>query len=264
MRSLSADSSARPLGNHNRCWVWGRNVVRETLRAKVWFPLEIRLSPRCPEELRREIHGHASQLNLPVTEVTDTDLGKCCRAEDHQGVALRLPEFPYVEFSDLQRQPQPPTRWLVLDGIQDSFNFGAMIRSAVELGTDALLIGESGQVGINSQVARSSAGAINYVPVSRVPSLATALQQLRSGGTRVIAASEKAEMALPEVDFRGSTAIVVGNEGHGVSAAVLEQCDVQVRIPSTHRVGSLNAAVAAGIVCYERQRQQPSSEKKSS
>lgn len=243
------------VGNHNRCWIWGRHAVLETLRAGVWLPVEVVLSPRCASEIAEEIRWRTRQLQVPCQELTDVAVGRLCRSDEHQGLAAQLPEFPYLQVSELLQRQSVPQRWLVLDGIQDSFNFGAMIRSAVELGTEAVLIGTHAQSAVNSQVVRSSAGAINHLPIARATQLSTAIQELKAAGLRLVGASEKATQRLQDCDWQGATAILIGNEGRGISPELWGLCDAHVRIPTTACVGSLNAAVAAGIVCYERWRQ---------
>lgn len=247
--------SPRLVGNHNRSWIWGRNVVLETLRGEVWKPLQVCLSPRCHAEFTAEIQRRSAAWGVPVQQVSDAELHTRCRAEDHQGLAAQMPPFPYRDLSDLVGTPDSPRRWLVLDGVQDSFNVGAMLRSALELGTDAVLLGAAGQSGINSQVARSSAGAVNHLPIARCDPLTAGVELLQQHHVKLIAASEKATHRLQDIDWSGATAIIVGNEGRGVSPGVWSLCDAVVQIPTTNRIGSLNAAVAAGICCYERWRQ---------
>lgn len=247
--------SRKLLGSHNRSWIWGRHAVWATLDVGRWTPLELVTTPRCLEALRQSVHRLAAERQIPLEELTDAELARRCRADDHQGLAARMPEFPYTDFESLLAQSCPPTAWLVLDGIQDSFNVGAIIRSSVELGIEVVLLGAAGQSGVNSQVVRSSAGAVNHLPIVRVPELSTAMQRLMEAGIIGIAASEKSSRLLESVDLTRPVAIVIGNEAHGVSADVLSHCDEQVRIPISNRVGSLNAAVAAGIFCYELVRQ---------
>lgn len=243
----------RPRGvSHNRQWLWGRHAVMETIRASLWIPLELALSPRCPAEIGREVQQWARQYSVPVIEENDAALTKRCRSEEHQGIAARLPEFPYASFDTLC---QTAAVWLVLDRIHDSHNFGAMVRSAVGLGVDAVLVGETEQSAVNRQVVQSSAGAVNLLPIARVANLVDAVTVLHRRGVKIVAASEKAEQTIFTADLRPPVAIIIGNEGRGVSAELLARCNLPVRIPMANQLGSLNAAVAAGIVCYEVQRQ---------
>jgi 23S rRNA (guanosine2251-2'-O)-methyltransferase len=253
--SRGGSTVVKLLGSHNRCWIWGRHAVGVTLRAGRWTPLEVAVTPRCPEELRAEVRRLTTAAQIPLVELTDAELIQRCRAEDHQGLAAKLPAFPYASLDELLARTPPTTAWLVLDRLQDSFNVGAIVRSAVELGIDALLIGTAGQAGVNSQVVRSSAGAVNLLPIVRDTSLPEALRTLIAAGVTVIAASEKGASPLDAVDLTRPVAIVIGNEGEGISPEVLALCSERARIPINNRVGSLNAAVAAGIVCYELVRQ---------
>lgn len=243
------------LTNHNRCWIWGRNVVLETLRAARWPVLELLLSERAEPDAARETRRAAERLDIPLQVVSDDQLQKTCRVGDHQGFAARMSEFPYLALADLWPLLPAAPRLVVLDHIQDPFNLGAILRSAEVLGCDGLILGHDGQSGVNSQVARSSAGAVNHVPIVRVDNLSEALGQLTQRGIACWAASEKSSRPAWEVDLRGGTAIVIGNEGRGVDPELLARCAGALQIPVAGRVGSLNAAVSAGILFYEVQRQ---------
>ena len=227
----------------------------ETLRAGKWRPLELALSPRCPAELAREVQQWANRHGVGCVQESDSALAKRCRSDEHQGLAARLPEFPYADFEGLVASIGDQATWLVLDRIHDSHNFGAMVRSAVGLGVNAVLVGEAEQSAVNRQVVQSSVGAVNLVPIARVVSLQAALSSLQARGVRIVAASEKADCDLFTADLRTPLVIIVGNEGRGVDPALLALCTQQVRIPMGNHLGSLNAAVAAGIVCYEALRQ---------
>lgn len=250
---------AATLGSHNRSWIWGRHAVLETLRAGGWRPLEVLLSPRCAAEVQSEVRRHTHRLQVPLQEASDVDLRRRCRADDHQGLAALMPPFPYVSFAELIGRKPLPTAWLVLDRVQDSFNFGAMVRAAHALGIDAVLIGDKEQSHVNSQVVRSSAGAVNFLPIVRVDDLPAAVAELRRQGIQPIAATEKGAQLIDGVNLRAPVAVVIGNEGCGIQQPLLAQCSTHVRIPMWGRVGSLNAAVAAGICCYEINRQRRTS-----
>jgi 23S rRNA (guanosine2251-2'-O)-methyltransferase len=251
---------ATSIGNHNRGWIWGRHVVLETLRAGRWRPLELLVSPRCADEPRREALRLAEQLGLNWSEGTDAALARQCRADDHQGLAAAMPPFPYADFHELlspSRRPEtaPLTSWLVLDRLHDSFNFGAVLRTAHALGIGAVVVGDVEQSDVNSQAVRSSAGAVNYIPIARVASLQNAVGLLRDAGCAIVAATEKASRPVYELNLAGPVAVVIGNEGRGIQPDLLARCTAEVCIPMSGRVGSLNAAVAAGIFCYEIARQ---------
>ncbi len=227
----------------------------ETLRAGRWRPLEVALAPRCPEEITSEVRRWVRTHAVPLIEESDAALERRCRTDDHQGLAARMPPFPYADWEQLLELEPLPTCWMILDRIHDSYNFGAMIRSAVGLGVEAIVVGTTHQSAVNRLVVTSSAGLINHLPVVEVDHLLRAVVALQQRGVRVIACSEKATQPLARADLSGPLAIIVGNEGHGPDPALLARADQQVSIPMSPRVDSLNAAVAVGIVCYEIQRQ---------
>lgn len=255
---MSRQSSSGRGPSHNRAWLWGRHAVMETLRAGRWIPLEIAIAQRCPADIAWEVRQCAKRHDITLIEEDDTALTKRCRSEEHQGLAVRLPKFPYADFETLCLNVGHHETWLVLDRIHDSHNFGAIVRSAAGLGVSAVLVGGTEQAEVNRQVVQSSAGAVNLVPITRVASLHDAIDHLRNQGVRVVAASEKADHELFSADLRTPIAIIVGNEGRGVDPALMAKCTQHVRIPMGNRLGSLNAAVAAGIVCYEALRQRQS------
>jgi 23S rRNA (guanosine2251-2'-O)-methyltransferase len=166
-----------------------------------------------------------------------------------------MPPYPYVDASDLlRRRPQTPL-YVVLDRIQDPYNFGAIVRSAEVLGVDGMFVAEQNQCAVTSLVARTSAGAVNYLEIARVPDFVALARQLSHTGVRLIAASQHAECRLFDCNLKGSAALVIGNEGEGIADELLQCCDVRVSIPQSGHVDSLNAAVSAGILFYEASRQ---------
>ena len=247
--------SSSLMGNHQKCWLWGRHSILELLRADRWPPLELGVASDLPEAEAREVHRWAQRHNCPVEVCSDVELERRCRAPDHQGLIARMPEFPYRDPVELIAS-LPKNGWCVLlDRIQDPFNFGAILRSAEVLGASAAFVGMAGQSPVNAQVVRSSAGAVLHLPVGRATSLAEMGRQLQSRGLRLCGASEKGTLPPSACDLTGAVGLVIGNEGRGISPEMLTLCDTLLTIPQTGRVGSLNAAVAAGILCYEVARQ---------
>jgi 23S rRNA (guanosine2251-2'-O)-methyltransferase len=243
------------LGSHQKCWIWGRNLVLETLAAGRWKILDLHLSSELPESLRGAAFRLACERGLAPVVGDAESLTRICHTSEHQGFLARMTEFPYAPAAELLAALPAGPFCVVLDGIQDPHNFGAIVRSAEVFGADAVWIGERGQVGVTSMVARSSVGAVNRIPIARVPDLVALAGELKGRGVAVVGASEKAERPLMACDFRGGTAIVIGNEGVGPTPALKACCDAWVAIPQVGRIGSLNAAVAAGIFFYEVRRQ---------
>lgn len=243
------------LGNHQKSWLWGRHTVNELLRVGKWPISELYLSDSLPEATLAELYGKAQQQEISVEQVSNERLTQLCHSGEHQGFLARMEQFPFDEANDLIQKQTQQSLFLILDRIQDPFNFGAIIRVADCLGVDGLFIPNKEQVGVTSQVARSSAGAVNHVPICRVDDLAVLAKQLQQAGSQVVAASEKAQSSLMEAPLAGSTTIVIGNEGEGINSELLDCCDQTVSIPQLGQIGSLNAAVATGIILYEVQRQ---------
>ena len=245
------------LGSHQRSWIWGRNLLRETLRANRWRPHVLHLSH---ESDQQELATLAESAGIPIEWESTARLTQRCGAADHQGAIAKMPPFPYATPAELLTQANP--RLIITDHLQDPFNFGAILRVADCFSATGVLIPQTRQVGVTSQVARSSAGAVNHLPIARTDHLPRDLQSLKTQGIRLVAATEHAATPLPQADLRAPLAIVIGNEGVGISPEILAHCDLAVAIPITSPVGSLNAAVAAGILMYEIARQQPNREAK--
>lgn len=243
------------LGSHQKCWIWGRNAVLETLTAGRWKILDLHLSSQLPPAQIELARSQAAGQGLePVLEDAE-QLSRLCHTTEHQGYLARMTEFPYAALEPVLAALPAVPFCVILDGLQDPYNFGAIIRSAEIFGADAVFINESGQVGVTSMVVRSSAGAVNRIPIVRLPDVLAAVECLRGRGVQVVAASEKAEYDLMSHDLKTGTAIVIGNEGVGPRPELLRHCNAAVRIPQVGQIGSLNAAVAAGIFCYEVRRQ---------
>ena len=243
------------LGNHQKCWLWGRHVITETLRAARWPVLELHLSDRLAKEDLAFAEAWSQSCDVPLTMTPFDRLTQLCHSREHQGFLARMAEFPYERVADVLDAMKPRPLFALLDGLQDPHNFGAVIRSAHMLGVDALFVPATGQVDVTVQVARSSAGAVNHLPIAQSDNLVALAEQLRSCGIRVIGTSQNAKQRLFECDLATGVAIVIGNEGFGIRDELLAVCNELVTIPQFGAVESLNAAVSAGILFYEAQRQ---------
>lgn len=229
----------------------------ESLRANQWLPEELHLAPEILDSsILNEVIRRAKSSGIDFQEATAESLTQLCHARDHQGLVARMPEFPYCSLDILDAPSNDKQRFaLVLDRIQDPFNFGSILRSADLFGVSTVLIGEREQVGVTSHVARSSAGAVNFLNICRVPNLCEASQRLLATDYQLIAATEKSSTPPSQIDFRSNTAIVIGNEGTGIDPDLLNLATQTCAIPQSGHIDSLNAAVAAGILCYEVARQ---------
>jgi 23S rRNA (guanosine2251-2'-O)-methyltransferase len=243
------------LGSHARSWVWGRNVVREALLAGRWRILELFLADSLPAAELEESLRTAEARGVRPQVVGPGILEKHAHTAEHQGYLAKMGPYPYATIEDVLSAAPANPLYLVLDAIQDPYNFGAMLRSAGAFAADAVFIGTHRQVPVTSMVARSSAGIVNRVSIVQVASLTELARHLRERGARVIGASEKAEQPLTACGFCDATAIVVGNEGTGMGPELAASCDSLVRIPIAEPVGSLNAAAAAAVLLFEARRQ---------
>ena len=243
------------LGNHQKCWVRGRHAVLGVLRAG-WDPHELRLTGAADPAAADEARLTCERRGIPVVPANGANLTKLCGGADHQGFAAKMPPFPYANAAGLLRTP--PALTVLADGVQDPQNLGAILRGAAEFAADAVLLPRTGAAGVTAGVVHSGAGAVGAVPLARVPDPAATLRDLKAKGLR-IAAAVLGDDAVPpwEADLSASPArplaLCIGAEWRGVSPAVAALADVRVRLP-TGPVGSLNAAVAAGVLLYEVRR----------
>ena len=248
------------LGSHQRCWFWGRNLALEILEAGRWPVLELHLAEDLDTPECARVRALAAERGIPCAVEAAQRLTALCHSGEHQGYAAKMGPYPYVSpEAALEAAPAGAAPLLaVLDAIQDPFNFGAIVRSAEVLGVHAVLLGERGQTGVNRQVARSSAGAVNRLPIARLEDLEDLPAMLAARGIALVAASESAEMDCTEYGFTAPVALLLGNEGRGIRPGLLECCDARVRIPQTGKIGALNVAAAAAVLFYEAARQRGS------
>lgn len=243
------------LGSHQKCWVWGRNVVLEILRAGRWPALDLHLADRLPPSQRNEAEGLARQCDVPLTVEPFDSLTNRCHSKEHQGYLVKMAPYPHADIETILNRPIPSPLFVVLDAIQDPYNYGAIVRSADGLGIDAIFVPSEGQSEVTSLVARSSAGAVNYVDIVQVDDLTTLAGELKKRGLALVAAVQDAPRMAFECSLAGPVALVIGNEGRGIRSELLALCDERIRIPQLGHVESLNAAVSAGILFYEACRQ---------
>ncbi len=267
-RSDKSRKKKKHAGNHQRAWLWGRRAVQEVLDHQHWPINLLILGENLSDEERDHVSKQAVEKDISVQVESAKRIQELCRNRQHQGYLARMAPYPYVPFEQLLELANAsgasaPPLIVVLDSIQDPYNFGAVLRSAEVLGVSATLVGVHGQVDVNSHVARSSSGAVNRVPIARQADLAHGVGVLKDRGFTIVGASEKAtDTDCHDFDFNRPVALIMGNEGQGISKPIMEKCDHLVSIPQSGAIGSLNVAVAASIFFYEAQRQkkQPDNE----
>ncbi len=195
------------------------------------------------------------QRKVPVRFEPREALDRVAQGEVHQGVTAVVASKPYGNLGDIVEALKHPGLVVVLDGVEDPHNLGAIIRSAHAAGVDAVVIPSRRSAGITPTVAKAAAGAIEYVEVARTPNISRALTTLKDKGYWVIGLDEKAEENYDQADYRGNTVLVLGREGKGLHQLTAKRCDTLVKIPVAGRIASLNVSVAAGVVLFEALRQ---------
>lgn len=243
------------LAGHQRSWIWGRHAVSETLEAGNWPILELYLGEEMPAEERALALQKAAQRGVAATTVSYERLRELCGASDHQGHLARMGPFPYAAVDELlDGHPESPL-YVLLDGVRDAHNFGAILRSAAALGVTAVFCGGPGQTPINNHTVRASAGAVNRIPVATVDTLLPVMDALQEHGVRCIAADHRANTPAWECDFKPASALLLGNEAQGIQHELRERCDAAVMIPVSRGLDSLNVSAAAAALLYEALRQ---------
>ncbi|NMB00451.1 MAG: 23S rRNA (guanosine(2251)-2'-O)-methyltransferase RlmB [Firmicutes bacterium] len=236
--------------------VVGRQPVLEALRSGQEIN-KIMLAKGQRQGSIREILAVAREQGIVVQEVERTVLDKLSDGTNHQGVLAQLAQIRYWELTELLAKPRDPN-WapflILLDGIQDPHNLGSIIRSCEALGADGVVIPKRRAVGVTSTVMKSSAGAANHVPICRVGNLVSSIEQLKEAGYWIIGADMAGEPCYTQ-DLTGPVALVIGNEGSGISRLVKEKCDFLSSIPMRGQINSLNASVAASLLMFEVVRQ---------
>lgn len=236
--------------------IYGLHAVREALRAGV-RPLQ-RLLVLGTDRQFWEVVRLAREKRVPVHVEPRAVFDRLVPAGHHQGVVGLIAAKAYAEPDDIlslaQAEGQTPLL-VVLDGVEDPHNLGAILRTAESSGVQGVFIPERRAVGLTSVVAKASAGAVDYMPVGRVPNLSRLIERLQSAGIWVYALDAGAPTSYTALDFRGPVALVLGGEGKGVRPGVRETCDEAAHIPMLGKVSSLNVSAAAAVVLYEALRQ---------
>jgi 23S rRNA (guanosine2251-2'-O)-methyltransferase len=232
--------------------IYGTNPVLEAIRA---HPSRIRYVSIAREHSGRmtKIVTEAREAGIEVRMLPNQQLDKLTSRGVHNGVIAEVSEGIFADFHDTIEKEET-TFVLILDGITDPQNFGAILRVADGFAIDLVVLPEHESVGLTPAAVKASAGASEWVPVSYVTNLARSIEALKEKGYWVYAADAEGDR-VDKIDFRGKVALVLGNEGKGVRRNVLEHCDRTVSIPMFGHVDSFNVASATAVLCYEVIRQ---------
>lgn len=242
--------------------IMGRNAVREAVRSgrsidKILVTKEI-------DGSLREIINLARDNNIRVDSVVREKLDELCmpfghgqKTGNHQGIVAMVPGVEYCEIADIlnfaKKKGEKPFI-IILDGIEDPHNLGSIIRSAVCAGAHGIIIPRRRAVSVTAAACKASAGAVEYAHIARVANIANAIARLKDEGLW-IAGADMSGTAMTSARMEGALALVIGSEGDGIGRLVKEKCDFLVSIPMFGQIDSLNAAVAAAVLMFEKRRQ---------
>ena len=238
-------------------YIVGRNPVLEILRSgrsvnKIWIAEGSQKGPIS------QVMSMAKEAKIQVQIVPKKKIDQVADGQVHQGVVALVAAYEYVEVEDMLRKAadlgEPPFL-LILDEIEDPHNLGSILRTADVVGAHGVIIPKRRAVGLTSTVAKSSAGAMEYVPVARVTNIVRTMEELKEKGVWMAGTDASGEQDIREARFDMPIGIVIGSEGKGMSRLVRETCDFVVRLPMVGHVNSSNSSVAAALLMFEVMRQ---------
>lgn len=234
----------------------GRNPVTEALRSGREID-KLLIARGANQGSTRAIVAKCRERGILVKEVAPQKLDFMSGGAAHQGVALIVAAHKYCEVSDIldyAAEKNEPPFVIICDEIEDPHNLGAIIRTSEACGVHGIIIPKRRSASLNTVVAKSSAGALEYMRVARVANIPSVIDDLKDKGLWIYAADMDGEPWC-QTDYTGGTAFVIGSEGRGIGQLVKKKCDKTVSMPMVGQINSLNASVAAGILMYEAARQ---------
>lgn len=236
--------------------IFGRGPINEALKNS--HPIDKIIIKKGPyQNSLIPIINEAKKQGIVIQQVDPAKLDRMANGENHQGAVAMVSAYSYVTVNDIISKAKDKGESpfvIICDKITDPHNLGAIIRTANCVGAHGVIIPKHESAGVNSVVMKTSAGALEYTPVAKVTNIATVIDELKDKGFWVTAADMDGE-SMYDIDLKGSTALVIGSEGKGVSRLVREKCDFIASIPMYGDINSLNASVAAGVLMYEALRQ---------
>src|SRR5215468_9086558 len=236
----------------------GIHAVREALEAGSAFDRIVIVKGRQDTRIE-EIVQLARAKNIPVRFEDRGNLDRLANSRDHQGVVALAAARPPATLEDILDHANKSKGQMglivLLDGVEDPHNLGAIIRTALAAGAHGIVIPERRAAGLTDTVARASAGALAHLPVAKVTNLARSMEELKEAGYWLVGLDENGEKSYTEVDYTTPTGIVMGGEGKGLHELTRKRCDFVVSLPTTGPVKSLNVSVATGVVLFEAVRQ---------
>jgi len=235
-------------------WLTGFHAVEEALAANRGLDRIVIARGRHGERVEAIVQL-AKRHGVPIRFEDRQNLDRLTGTREHQGIAAMGAAKPAVGLEDLLRAKTANGLLVLLDGIEDPHNVGAIVRTALATGANGVIIPERRAAGLTDTVERASAGALAHLPVARVKNLVRAMEEMKEVGYWLVGLDERADKNYTEVDYKGSVGIVMGSEGDGLHELTRKRCDFLVSLPTTGPVKSLNVSVATGVVLFEAVRQ---------
>jgi 23S rRNA (guanosine2251-2'-O)-methyltransferase len=232
--------------------IFGINPVLEALRAG--RVKELRVGDRTDDRMR-QVLSLASEHGVRVRRVPGEALDRDSRRGVHQGVVAEVQDVALWSVEELLREANGPALIVVLDGIEDPQNLGAIVRTVDAAGADGVVVQNRRSAPLEGAAAKAAAGALTHVKIAEVVNVARAIEELKEAGVWTVGLAGEALTPYDAIDFTVSTALVLGAEGAGLRRLVRDRCDHLVSIPMGGHVGSLNVSVAAGVALFEAVRQ---------
>jgi 23S rRNA (guanosine2251-2'-O)-methyltransferase len=238
-------------------FIFGIRAIIEAIKAEKQIDKLLVSVDVGKSELMGELLSLAKEKKIFLQRVPDYKLNKIT-PKNHQGAIAYLSVVSYASFEDVLQsvfEKGETPLFLLLDGITDVRNLGAIARTAECAGVHAIIVPEKNSAQIGSDAIKTSAGALHYLPVSRVKNLSQAVKYLQQAGVQVVACTEKTDAFLYDIDMTVPTAIVMGAEDIGISNDIIKSADALAKIPMFGQISSLNVSVSAGVILYEAVRQ---------
>lgn len=225
--------------------ITGKNTILEAIKTdRKIYELFVQFGTN------KDVVYEARKKGIKITELDKNKLNNKLPGK-HQGVGASVEEYQYVELDEVLAKKKENKVLVMLDGLEDPHNLGAILRSADAFGVDGIIVPKNRSVKLNATVAKVSTGAIEHVDVIEVTNLNKTIKKLKDSGFWVVGTDADTEKEISDIDVDTNLCIIIGSEGKGMSRLVKENCDYIVKIPMTGHVNSLNASVSAGIVIYE-------------
>jgi 23S rRNA (guanosine2251-2'-O)-methyltransferase len=236
--------------------IFGIHAVEEALASRGRGFEYVAVAPGRGDARIRKIAQLCKAARVPVRAVPRDQLTRLAKTANHQGVVAVTVEKVYAELEDLLAHRRGQQAFLlVLDGVEDPHNLGAILRTAEGAGVDGVVVPERRAVGVTATVVKASAGASEHLPIAKVTNVGRAIEELKSRNIWTVGLDERAPKVYDEFDYKMDCALVLGGEGHGLHEQIRKKCDFLVSIPMLGKVPSLNVSVAAAVVMYEVARQ---------